>query len=182
MVNFWPLKVKFWYHLTTSHLDWNSRNNMVVKNCRKKLVSIFENFFPENFQFFFSLFLWFLPIFGRFHSSYGDLSNRYGFLRFYLYQNQSQKVVTSLTHERRRWPKVAIFDFLTFLDSNQPISLDTVDFVKNEVDIRNQHKKIHLSANFEPIRWRSPKWPDFCRNLGEFWRKNSNSTESAQNL
>ena len=37
---------------------------------------------------------------------------------------------------------MAIFDFLTFLDSNQPISLDTVDFVENEVE------KYEFSCNF----------------------------------
>ena len=77
---------------------------------------------------------------------------------------------------------MAIFDFLTILDSNQPISLDTVNIVKNEVDIRNQHDKLNLPANFEPIRLRSTFFVETHTSFGKNLVISATSIESAQNL
>ena len=69
-----------------------------------------------------------------------------------MYYNRSQKGATGLTHERGNRQKVATFDFSTIFESNQSITRDRVNLVQIEIDIRNQHEKINLPANFELIR------------------------------
>ena len=77
---------------------------------------------------------------------------------------------------------MAIFDFSTIFDSNQRISLDTDNFVKNKADIWIQHEKLHLPANFESIRWRSTFFVEIHSSFGKNLVISATSTESAQNL
>ena len=62
----------------------------------EKLSLDFRDFFSKN-DYFFLLFLCFFKLSATI-LHYSDLADRLGFLRFYWNQNQSQKLVTSLTH------------------------------------------------------------------------------------
>ena len=88
-----------------------------------------------------------------------------------------------------RVPLSLSFDFRLSSSGSRPPPLDSSYFETPGPGVGTFESihtlKLQLNSDFwygGILEKNSPKWPDFCRNLDEFWRKNSTSAESVQNL